>query len=310
MAVTPVFLQSNLSDLFGVNSLPVLEELFRTSFDLFPKAHEMLFKVVAHDREIWQSSELHDLPQFSVVPEGAEYTFQRQKQGASKTFTIQKFGLGVSISEEMVEDGKFDHIQMLISELGRSAAESREIKAMNVFNNGFSSETTSDGQPVFDQAHTLPSGLTFRNELATAADLDVTSLTTAISDYETEFISDNGKQLMLRKKTLLVHPDNRLLAKELLQSNLKPETADNNMNSFMDEGMSVVSSPHLTDADAWFILSMPQDTGLRVISRSPVETKAGGPDVGFSTDAILYKSRYRWQVGAIHPYGAFGSPGV
>jgi hypothetical protein len=66
----------------------------------------------------------------------------------------------------------------------------------------------------------------------------------------------------------------------------------------------------LTDADAWYLLASPEETGLRIISRKPIETKAAGPEVGFATDAILYKSRYREKIGATHAYGAYGNSGV
>ena len=84
----------------------------------------------------------------------------------------------------------------------------------------------------------------------------------------------------------------------------------NNMNSFAQEGLRVVSSPHLTDTDAWYMHAQPSDTGLRIVSRSPVQTIAAGDDAGFVNDSILYKSRYREKIGAIHGYGTFGTTGA
>lgn len=314
----PVFQRGNYSDLFGENMLPVLEELFRAEIEMHPSRRGELFKVVSTERDIWQSSELHDMPLFAEVPEGSDYSFQRPRQGAHKTLKPVKFGLGFSISEEAVDDGKFDYIADAIRKMARSAMESQEIQAMNMFNNGFSSETTADGVSVFNAAHTLPSGLTFRNQLSSASDLSSSSLETMLSDFETQFVGDTGIIYNLRPKVLLVHPTNKRLAKELIGSDLKPDTAVNgsngitninNMNSFKEEGLRVVSSPHLTDADAWFMLADPVETGLRIISRKPIETKAGGADVGFTSDAILYKSRYREKIGATHPYAIFGTPG-
>lgn len=306
----PVAIRSQYGDLYGIGMLPVLEELFRTEIAQHPSRREELFKVVSHDRDIWQSSEIHDMELFNEVPEGSEYDFRRPKQGANKTLSMVKYGLGFSISEEMVDDGKFDMIAEMVKKLGRSAKESQEIQAMNIFNNGFSTETTADGVSLYNAAHTLPSGLTFRNQLASAADLSVTSLDQAITDFETVFIGDSGIIYNLKPKMLLVHPSNRKYAMELIGSELKADTADNNMNSLGQEGLRVVSSPHLTDSDAWFLQGEPSDTGLRIISRKPIETKAAGPDVGFVTDSILYKSRYREKIGAIHPYASFGTPGA
>lgn len=308
--MNPVALRNQYGDLYGSGMLPVLEELFRSEIEMHPSKREMLFKVVSHDRDIWQSSEVHDMDLFLEVPEGSDYSFRRPKQGASKTLSPVKYGLGFSISEEMVDDGKFDMIADMVRKLGRSAKESQEIQAMNVFNNGFSSETTADGQALYASAHTLPSGLTFRNKLSANSDLSTTSLDQALTDFETVFVGDSGIIYNIRPKYLVVAPANKKYAMELIGSDLKADSADNNINSLKQEGLMVVSSPHLTDSDAWFLQAAPAETGLRIISRKPIETKAAGPDVGFVSDSILYKSRYREKIGATHPYGSFGTPGA
>lgn len=306
----PVFLRDNFSDLFGVDMLPALEELFRSELMLHPSRRSDLFKIVKTDRDIWQSSEIHDMPLFSEVAEGSDYSFSAPKQGANKTLKPVKYGLGFSISEEAVEDGKFDFIADAVRKMANSGQESQEIQAFNVINNGFSSETTADGVALFSTAHTLPSGLTFRNKASVDADLSVTALDSALTDFSTQFIGDSGIIKNMRPKILLVHESQRRYALELIGSDLKADTADNNMNSFKSEGLRVVASPHITDLDSWFLFSDPVMNGLRIISRKPIETKAGGADVGFVSDSILYKSRYREKVGAIHPYGAWGSDGA
>lgn len=306
----PVVLRSNLTDLFGSSMLPVLEELFRSELPRHPSRREILFQMRSTDRDIAQFSELHDMPLLNEMAEGEEYTFSRMKQGANKTFTIKKFGLGFSISEEAVEDGKVDLIADMTRKLAKSARETQEVSAMNVINNGFTTETTADGVSVFNSSHTLPSGSTFRNTLSTQADLSETSLDTALTDFETQFVGDSGIIEMIRPKYLLVHSSQRRLAKELVGSDLKPNTADNNLNALKDEGLIVVSSPHITDTDSWYLIADKIDNGLRIWERQPIQTKAAGPDVGFSTDSIFYKVRYREEVGASHPKGLYGSQGA
>lgn len=310
MSVSPVAVRNQYSYLYGPNMLPVLEELFLSELGMHPSRRDALFKIVPHDRDIWQSAELSDMELFQEVPEGTEYSFKRAKQGASKTLTMVKFGLGFSISEETIDDGKFDLVADMTRKLAESARESQEIQAMNVFNNGFGSELAWDGLSVFNTDHLAgPSGLTFRNRLAVDADLSVTALDTALSDFETQQIGDSGIIKNNPPKILLVHPSQKRYAMELVGSELKADTADNNMNSFKGDGLQVLSSPHLTDPDAWFLCSAPGKSGLRIISRQPIQTKADMQN-GFSTDSILYKSRYREKIGVTHAYGIFGSPGA
>lgn len=300
-------LRPQFSDLYGSSMLPVLEELFRQEFNEADAIREKLFKVVSHDRDIWQSTETHDLPLFNEMQEAEDYSYAGMKQGFDKTLVMSKYGLGASISEEAIDDGKFDLVADLMRRMARSARESQEISAMNIFNNGFTSEQGADGQYVFASGHLLPSGGTFRNIPQAYADLSVSSLETALTDFETQFVGDSGIYYRIMPKILLVHPSNRRLAKELIGSDLKAETANNNMNSFKEEGLMVVCSPRLTDADAWFLLGAPQDTGLRIISRAPIQTKS---NEHFDNDTIKYKSRYREKIGVTHAYGIYGNRGV
>jgi hypothetical protein len=303
----PVTLRSQYSDLYGSAMLPVLEEIFRTRLAQHPSRRDQLFVTKSTDRDIWQSTELHDMELFNEMAEGTEYSYKRAKQGANKTFTVKKMGLGFSISDEAIDDGKIDLVAEMTAMLADSARETQEIDAMNIFNNGFDSETTSDGQYVFDSDHSLPSGGTFRNKLSVAADLSDTSLRQAITDFETVFVGDSGIIKKMTPKILLVNPANRLYAKELVGSAGKPDTSDNNMNPVKDEGLIVVSSPHLTDTDAWFLLADKAATGMRIINRRGIQTK--GEEV-FDTDSVKYKASYRERLGCIHPYGVFGSAGA
>lgn len=308
----PSALRANYSDLFGSTMLPVLEELFRTEFETHPGIRDQVFSTKSTDRDIWQYSELHDMPLFSSVSEGSDYTFSRPKAGNNKTITPLKFGLGYSISEEAVDDGKFDLIGDAIRKMAESARETQEQAAMDIFNNGFGSQTTPDGLALFHAAHTTPTGsVTFRNKLTTASDLSYTSLQTAIQDFEKQFKGDSGIFKTIRPKYLIVPTELRMYAQELVGSDKKTDSADNNMNSIRGEGLTVLSSPRLTDTNAWFLTAEPKNTGLTIVSRKPVETKAAASDsVGFLNDAIYYKARYREKIDTVNAYGVFGTPGA
>lgn len=306
----PALLRNQFGDLYGSSALPVLEEIFMNELLRHENKREQLFKVVSSDRDIWQSSEVHDMPLHQIVAEGTNYSFDRPQQGASKTLTHDKYGLGFSISEEAVEDGRFDMIADAIRKMAESALESQEVSAMNVFNNGFLSELAADGVAVFSTAHTLPRGGTFRNRPTAFADLSQSSLDEALADFDTIFVGDTGIIKKVQPRILLVHSSNKRYAMELVGSDLKPDTADNNMNSIKPDGLRVISSPHLSDEDAWFVLDEPSKTGLRIVSRTGIETKASDPSVGFMTDSIFYKSRYRESIGVTHAYSIYGNQGA
>lgn len=309
----PAFLKQNFSDLYGSSQLPALEWLFRHELPMHEGIRSLLANMKSTQRDVWQMTATHDIDMFVKVEEGEDYSFVTSKQGASKTLSINKYGLGISISEEAIADGKFDDLADLMRKLARSAQESREIAFVNLFNNGFSSETTPDAVAAFSASHTFPSGRTMSNVLPVASDLSESSLQQARYLFSTTFIGDTGIIYKLKPRKLLVHPSNEAYAEELVGSSGKPDTNDNNLNSLARHGIQVVSSPHLTDEDAWFLLAESGDgvgPGCIIVEREGIVTKAGGPGVGFMNDSVLYKSRYRENMGWVHPYGVIASAGA
>jgi hypothetical protein len=309
----PQFVRGNYSDFYSSSQLPVLEAVFR--YELMQSAsqskRDQLFNLRKTQRDIYQTTEMGDLPVFNTIPEGSDYTYSATNQGASKTIVPVKYGLGFSISEEAFDDGKFDEISDMTKKLAKSARETQELQAAAIFANAFTTQTTADGVALCSTSHTQAGGVGLRNRLSSDADLSVTSLETMLIDFETQFVGDTGHIYHLKPVKLVCNPLFARTAREILGSDLKANTSDNNMNPFKSEGIEVVSWSHLTsDTDAWFLLAEKSQTGLDIISRKPIETKAAGPDAGFDNDSIKYKSRYREKIDTVHPFGIFGSTGA
>lgn len=303
-----MILRNNFSDLFGTSALPALEAIFKHNLTLHPMIREKLFKTISISGDLWQSSEIGDLQNFSEVAEGTDYQFVSPRAGASKSLSPKKYGLGFQISREAIDDGKFSMVADQMKALAESAIDSQEQSAMDIFNNGFSTANVGrDGLALFSTAHTLPSGLTFRNRPTTHVDLSVSALDAALVDFETQQLRDSGKIVNMQPRVLLVHPSQKRYAMEIIGSDLKADTSDNNMNSLKGEGLVVMSSPRLTDTDAWFLLAAPEKTGLKLIKRSGIETSSKEE---FDNDTIKYKSRYREVIGFDDAYGVWGTEGI
>jgi phage major head subunit gpT-like protein len=307
MSNAPVILKGNHSQLFGANMLPALEELFRAELDLHPSRRDALFTTKKISSDLYQASSLEGLPLFSQMSEGEDYSYQAVRQGLSKSIQPVKYGLGFSISEEAMEDGKIDMIAHGVQAMARSARESQEIQAMAIFNGAFDTITTPDGAYLCSASHTNPSGLTFRNKANTDLDLSQSALQAAWNDMETQFIDDNGLIQYCQPKILLVPSILRRTAEEIVGTPRKLDSEYNNINTLANDGIQIISSPHLTDADSWFLLSDKRDTGLRIISRKGIETKSNEV---FDNDSVRYKSRYREKVDVVHPRGVWGSTGA
>merc|ERR1711974_259979 len=76
--------------------------------------------------------------------------------------------IGFSVTKEAFDDDLYDNIARAKSqELGRAMADTKQVKAAAIFNNGFSSSYVGgDGVPLFSNAHPTITGSTFSNTVA------------------------------------------------------------------------------------------------------------------------------------------------
>jgi hypothetical protein len=247
---------------------------------------------------------------FGSVPikaEGAAVTYADMAQGFDQTYTADTYELAFKTSKEALDDEQEEVVSDAARALGSSMNYSYEVDHANIFNNGFNSAFTGpDGVELFSTVHPLVGGGTAPNELATSADLSVTSLRTALNDIA-DTVDDAGKLIHWRPKILLVPYELKWLADELLNSVLRPDTADNAINAFRDEGLRAVAWPYLTDPDAWFLLSEPARHNVRTYWREKPNVLH---DWDFETSSMKIKIRSRWKRGWSDWRGVYGSPGA
>ena len=188
-------------------------------------------------------------------------------------------------------------------------AYTKQVKAANVLNNGFSSSYTGgDGLELFSTAHPLVSGGTNSNEPSTAADLNETSLENAIITIA-GWVDERDLLIAARPMKMIVPPALQFVATRLLDSTNRVGTADNDINAI--NNMSAVPNGYavnhfLTDTDAWF-LTTDVPNGLKHFVRTPMQTSMDGD---FDTGNARYKARERYSFGWSDPLGMFGSPGA
>jgi phage major head subunit gpT-like protein len=209
----------------------------------------------------------------------------------------------IAITKDMVRDEKWGLINKMVRSIGRSAKETQMQNAFSVYNNAFSSSFPgSDAVALISASHPSPVG-NQSNTLATQADLSYS----ALQEAEQVFVKTKdqvGKQLDIMPAILVVAPFNMHTAKETVGSPFAPGTANNNISSVMQYELAV--SPYLTDADAWFLQSVPSDHGMRIFERQPLETES---DFDKKAHVLYYIGDYREAVGADQWRGIVGSDG-
>lgn len=104
----------------------------------------------------------------SVTPEGQEITVGGIKEGALTRYIAVKIGIRMIVTEEALEDVKYDQIIDSGKRLKRSMYKTFETDAALQLARGFDTTYTfGDGKPIWSATHPLAQGGTFSNLMAT-----------------------------------------------------------------------------------------------------------------------------------------------
>lgn len=297
-------LEQNFRNFFGVAALPALDTIFFDQYEMAEDPRPQLFNMRTTSRELDQDAGIDSLGLFAAVPESELAPKDSFNQSYKQNYLQIKYAKSIGISQEMIDDDRFDMISKMVRALARSAKETQNVSAMNIFNNAFGSSTSWDSVALCSASH--PSQIGNQSNTLGATDLSYSSLAQAEQTFR-QMKDNRGKRLLIKPKVLLVAEANRQNALEIVQSPYKAGTANNNVNALgADGGITVISSPYLTDTDAWFLLSDPMDHGLNIIDRESVNTKTH-EDTLAST--LYYISKYRQAVGINDWRGVVGSSG-
>jgi len=289
---------------------PGLNALFGLEYKQYENQHTEIFDKESSDRAFEEEVMLSGFGEAAVKPEGSGVQYDDANESFTARYTHETIALAFSITEEAVEDNLYDSIAKRYTKaLARSMAQTKQIKAANILNNGFSSGTGGDGQYLLDTDHptiAAPSGLA--NEPSTAADLNETSIEAGLTSIG-NFKDERGFKIAARGMKLIIPADLQFTAERLMASNQRVGTADNDINAIKSKGMlpqGYVVNNFLTDTDAWFIKT-DVPNGLKMFERAAIKTAMEGD---FDTGNMRYKARERYSFGWSDWRGIYGSPGA
>ena len=138
---------------------PGLNALFGLEYKGYENQHAEIFDTENSDRAFEEEVMLSGFGSASVKPEGTSVNFDSATESFTARYSHETVGLAFQITEEAVEDNLYDKISTRYTKaLARSMAHTKQVKAANVLNNGFSSSFTGgDGvEPVSYTHLTLP----------------------------------------------------------------------------------------------------------------------------------------------------------
>lgn len=257
------------------------------------------------------------LGNFQVKTEGGPVSYTDPIAGNQIVYTHVRRANGYKITQEMIDHDRFREIEKLEMDLQIAGADDLEVAGHLVLNSGFSTTdnasygfkaTGYDGLSLFSTAHTrLDGGATQANRPATDINLGWTALANAITQFQV-WVDHRGRPIRGFPSKLVIHPNDMLTAKELLGSQLKPGTANNEINSLGGEGLSlssIIVSPYLTDTNSWFMLGDRVDT----VWHWDVQPRTAMED-DWETEVVRRKRVQGHSLGALRWMNCYGTSGT
>jgi len=288
---------------------PGLNALFGLEYQNYENQHADIFDIENSDRAFEEEVMLSGFANAAVKSEGAAVTFDNANETFTSRYTHETVALAFAITEEAVEDNLYDSIAKRYTKaLARSMANTKQIKAANVLNNGFSSSYLGgDSKELLATDHTTLGG-DQKNELSTSADLSETSIEQALIDIAA-IKDERGFKIAAKGMKMIIPSALQFTAERILKSPARVGTADNDLNAVKSMGMipqGYVVNNYLTDTDAWFIKT-DVPNGMKHFERAAIKTAMEGD---FDTGNVRYKARERYSFGWSDWRGIFGSPGA
>jgi hypothetical protein len=300
--------------------LPGLNAIFGIEYGDVDNEHEPLYEIEKSDRAFEEEVLFTGFGTAPVKGEGAAVQYDDAQEGYTARYTAETVALAFAITEEAMEDNLYDTFAKLRARgLARAMANTKQVKAADVFNNGFStSYLGGDGVALFSASHPTVGDGNQSNTLG-ATDLSEASLETALITIS-KTKDDRGILIGAQAESLHIPSDLAFTADQILNSQMttiigvNPTTSTNGatnqnaINSVRNQGLvpgGFFVNRRFTDTNAWYIKT-DVPNGTKMFVRAPLSTKME-PD--FDTGNLRYKARERYSFGWSDWRGFYGASG-
>ena len=278
-------------------------------YEMIPSQYDKIFTKHDSKMALERTAEMRYLGLAQLKTEGGQTAFDN---GAGERYVYNQehteIALGYAITRKAIDDNLYK-TQFHPSNLGliESFHQTKEIYGANILNTAttYNSAVGGDGKALCATDHPIDGG-TVANKPTTDVDLNEATLLNAMIAVRTNFRDQAGLKVFARARKLVVPPQLEPVAIRLTKSELRPGTADNDVNAIhttaggLPEGYMVMD--FLTSNYAWFLLT--NIKGLVYMERVPYEMDM---QVDFTTDNLLVKGYERYSFGYYNWRSIFGS---
>lgn len=247
---------------------------------------------------------------FPVIGETQTVPLSTPQVANKLTTSVKDFAQGIELSKDLFDDNLHGVWERAVKDLALMARVSQDQRAMNFWNNSFTTSLTADGTAVFG-THTLINGQTYANTTS-ALTLSEPNLNTGILNLRTQ---PNQANVILGNvpTCLLVPPALFKKAIQYTESALIPDVSDNNINVYRSAyGISVYSSPYLSASalgsdTAWWLLS--RNHGVTRLIRQGIQTALRSWEYS-NNRSYFYQANFREETYCPDYIGLWGTTGA
>ncbi len=296
-----------------INLAQIKQELFpglrgiEGRYQQIPTQWDRVFERGTSNMALERTSEMRFLGLFEQKTEGGAITFDNAA-GDRYVYNQEhiEWALGYAITRKAIEDNLYKD-QFDPSNLGLmdSAAQTKEIVGANILNNAttFDATIVGDGKALCATDHPIDG-----NSWANRPTVDVALSESGLENAQIAiryFPDQAGLRIMARGRLLIVPPQLKYVATRLLMTELRPGTANNDVNALKwgndyAEGFQVMD--FLTDSNNWFVKT--DKKGLLYLERRKFDTDM---QVDFNTQNLLVAATERYSFGYYNPRSIYGS---
>ena len=278
-------------------------------YEMIPSQYDKIFTKHDSKMALERTAEMRYLGLAQLKTEGAQTSFDN---GAGERYVYNQehteIALGYAITRKAIDDNLYK-TQFAPSNLGliESFQQTKEIYGANILNTAqtYNSSVGGDGVALCSTSHPIDGG-TVANTPATQVDLNEATLLNAMINVRTNFKDQAGLKVFARARKLIVPPQLEPVAIRLVKTELRPGTADNDVNAIMMTAgglpESYMVNDFLTSSYAWFLLT--NIDGLSYMERIKFETDM---QVDFVTDNLLVKGYERYSFGYYNWRAIYGN---
>jgi hypothetical protein len=278
-------------------------------YEQIPSQYDKIFNKHDSKMALERTAEMRFLGLAQLKTEGGQTAFDNNA-GERYVYNQEhtEIALGYAITRKAIDDNLYK-TQFMPSNLGliESFHQTKEIYGANVLNTAttYNASVGGDGQALCSASHPID-GSTVSNIPATPVDLNESTLLNAMIAIRTNFKDQAGLKIFARGRKLIIPPQLEPVAIRLTKTELRPGTADNDVNAIMSTagGLSdgYMVNDFLTSQYAWFLLT--NIDGLSYMERVKFESDM---QVDFVTDNLLVKGYERYSFGYYNWRALWGS---